>query len=180
MPRRVARERIPVTEAKLAEVALGYLDRVAASRRMLAKKLESWVRQRGEPPDPELAAPLIESLLDRYERSRLLDDRRLAENAVGSLRARGVSSRAIQYRLQGRGLGGDLIASALDQERSADADAELGAARAFVRRRRLGPFRAEPERTEKRRKDLAALCRAGFDWDTARRALECDDVEAPE
>jgi regulatory protein len=49
--------------------------------------------------------------------------------------------------------------------------AELEAARAYVRRRRLGPHRPESERLENRRRDLAALARHGFDHETAVRAL---------
>jgi regulatory protein len=48
---------------------------------------------------------------------------------------------------------------------------ELEAARAYVRRRRLGPFRPEAERQPNRQRDLAALARTGFDHETAIRAL---------
>ena len=48
-------------------------------------------------------------------------------------------------------------------------------------RRRLGPFRAAPERQERRERDLAALARAGFGYDVARRVIGAEtpgDVEA--
>ena len=57
----------------------------------------------------------------------------------------------------------------------------MGAAARYARRRRLGPFRAAPEREERRQRDLAALARAGFAYDVARRVIEAEtpgDVEA--
>ena len=43
--------------------------------------------------------------------------------------------------------------------------------RAFARRRKLGPFRPG-ERAPYRDKDLAAMARAGFRFDVARRIVE--------
>ena len=51
------------------------------------------------------------------------------------------------------------------------------AAAARYARRRLGPFRAAPEREEHHERDLAALARAGFGCDVARRFI---GVESPE
>lgn len=169
------RERVPVTEAALSAVALAYLDRVSPSKRALTRKLEAWVVARGEPADVEAARPLIDALLERYERSRLIDDARLAENMLDSARAKGQSRRAIEQRLATRGVPRASITQVLDEERRNGRNAELLAAVAFVRRRRLGPHRPEPERAENRRRDLAALARAGFDFDTAVRALGADD-----
>lgn len=171
------RERVPVTEAALSAVALAYLDRVPASRRALTRKLEAWVVARGEPPDVEAARLLIDALLERYERSRLIDDSRLAENVLGSARAKGQSRRAIEQRLATRGVARTSITQVLDDERRTSTNAEFLAAVAFVRRRRLGPHRPEAERAENRRRDLAALARAGFDFDTAIRALGAHESE---
>ncbi len=46
----------------------------------------------------------------------------------------------------------------------------MGAAARYARRR-LGSFRAAPEREEHRQRDLAALARAGFGYSVARRII---------
>lgn len=165
------RARIPVTEATLAEAALATLKRVDPSRKQLERKLESWVRRRGEPSDPAAARPLIDALLSRYEASGLVNDRRLVETALLRLRARGASTRAIQHRLNTRGLDAEIVDQTLAEERTVTRQPDLQAAQALVRRRRLGPFRPEAERETNRRRDLGILARAGFDFDTAARAL---------
>jgi len=53
-------------------------------------------------------------------------------------------------------------------------DPNLAAAAAYARRRRLGPFRRPDQRDEKRDKDLAALARQGFGYDTATRIIDSD------
>jgi len=48
------------------------------------------------------------------------------------------------------------------------------AALALIRRRRLGPYRDSATRADFRAKDLAALARAGFSYDLARRVIEAE------
>jgi regulatory protein len=51
-------------------------------------------------------------------------------------------------------------------------DAEFAAAVAYAKRRRLGVFRAKADLSpERQRKDMAAMARAGFAIDLAKRAL---------
>lgn len=57
---------------------------------------------------------------------------------------------------------------------------ELAAACALVRRRRLGPYRPAGTRAAHRQKDLAALARAGFSLDMARKVLAAGNPEALE
>jgi regulatory protein len=166
-----ARARIPVTEAALSEALLSYLDRFEASHKRLGQYLQKWVRARGEPANPEDTRRLIERVLARYETAGLLDDSKLAERSLERLRRRGGSARAIAFKLHTKGVAADATERAFERERSASANAELEAARALVRRRKLGEFRPEAERAEKRRRDLGVLARAGFAYDIAVTAL---------
>jgi regulatory protein len=165
------RERIAVSAASLGEVALSYLNRRDASREKLVQHLEQWIRRRGAPADPVEARPLIEDLAARYQASGLINDDRLAQNALASLRARGASSRAIAHKLRARGVQSSVIDATLSAEKRESRSAELDAACALVKKRRLGSLRPDAERAANRRRDLATLARAGFDFDTARRAL---------
>lgn len=169
--KRKERARIPVSLASLGEAALSYLNRRDASRDKLVKHLEQWIRRRGTPDDPREARPLIHELAARYQASGLINDDRLAKNALESLRARGASSRAIAHKLRARGVDAGVIDSTLAGEKRDSRGAELEAARALVKKKRLGSMRPAAERAANHRRDLATLARAGFDFDTARRAL---------
>ena len=182
----------PITAERLERAALHYLERFAASaaslRRVLARRVERSARDHGG--DAAEGKRWIETLIERYQRSGLLNDAVYAEAKASSLRRRGGSARAIRDKLAAKGVDGEIAAQALarvDGETepedgpapSADS-ADEAAARALARRRRLGPFRPEALRAEYRTKDLATLGRAGFSYETARRVIDGeleDDID---
>ncbi len=113
----------------------------------------------------------IEAVLTELARLGLLDDAAWAEARARSLRRRGASARDVAARLSHKGAAREDVERVLGEE---DAGAELRAAEALARRRRLGPWRAPAEREERRRKDLAAMARAGYRLDIARRVIDAD------
>ena len=128
--------------------------------------------------DAQAGSAFVAALIDRLQGSGLLDDRRYAEGKAMTLRRRGGSSPQIRALLAARGVDRAEIEHALE---TADAGAEraeadLLAARAFARRRRLGPWRSK-QRREHRLKDLAALGRAGFSYQTARAVIDGGEEE---
>ncbi len=171
----------PVTKPELDEAALRYLDRFDASVATLRRTLRRYVdRERGRQRDVSGAPEIIDELIARYTESGILSDERFAQTLATGLRRRGTSRLAIVHKLRSRGVDGEvakLAVSGADTDTGAGGDAELDAARALVRRRRLGPFRPESERKEKHQRDLGVLARAGFSLDVARRALGADGWE---
>jgi len=154
----------PLEPHELEAAALRYLNRFDCSVQKLRGYLSGLVRRRGG--DRAALEAHLETLLTRYQASGVLNDARLAENLAERLQERGGSRRAIVEKLRRRGVTSGVAQAAVKTPAS-----ELEAARAYVRRRRLGPFRPEAERQENRRRDLAALARTGFDHETAIRAL---------
>jgi regulatory protein len=159
------RPRGPIEPDELERLALRYLDRFDCSVQKLRTHLAGVIRRRGG--DREILGAKIDSLLERYQASGLLNDARFAGNLAERLQERGGSRRAIVEKLRRRGVTSGVAQAAIKSSPAS----ELEAARAFVRKRRLGPYRPEAEREENRRRDLAALARTGFDHDTAIRAL---------
>jgi regulatory protein len=168
-----------VTGKSLERAALFYLERFATSaenlRRVLMRRVERSVHFHGT--DREAGAALIDDLVVRYLASGLLDDRAYAEGRVRTMRRRGSSARLIRLKLRQKGVADDVVAGALAEHAEDMTDPEAAAAAALARRRRLGPFRPPAEREEKREKDLAALARAGFSYDMARRVIEAPSPE---
>lgn len=158
-----------VTPAYLERAAMTYLERYASSaenlRRVLKRKVDKRCRLRGE--DPSGFQEAIDTVVAKCLRSGLIDDTRYAEARVATLRRRGGSARAIQAKLAAKGLDRETIAAALEGE---EGD-EMDAARAYARRRKLGPYRPG-ESAPYREKDLAALARAGFRFDVARQVVD--------
>ena len=171
-PRAHPRPGRPVTAAYLDRAAVAYLERYASSaenlRRVLARKARARAGREAE-PDPNLPA-LIEDSVARAVRSGLVDDRSYADAKLGSLLRRGASTRTARATLKAKGVAADTVSDALAEA----APDDLAQARRYAERRRLGPWRREPD-PALRERDLAALCRAGFPYRVARVALETGD-----
>ena len=175
------------TPQNLANAALHYLGRYAASEASLRQVLRNrlWRAAQQHPgfsDDRDRMTALqgaIEQLIEKYKKLGVLNDAALAEAKVKSLRREGRSCRAIIQKLGMKGISRSLVKSAL--EKNADdvspEEAEINAATILARRRKMGPFRKISADADVRRKDLAAMARAGFSLDIARRVLNAERVE---
>jgi len=175
-----------VTAAYLDRAALHYLERFASSsanlRRLLMRRVLASAQEHGT--DPEEGREWIEALIERYQRQGLLNDALYAEMKASGLQRRGGSTRTIRQKLMAKGLDGTQVDEALAGLEGAETgEADLAAAIAYARRRRLGGFRPDrdgtgDDRRARRDKDIAAMARAGFDLDTARRVIDAEDAES--
>jgi regulatory protein len=168
------------TAKSLENAAIYYLERFATSRenlkRVLTRRVDRSVYHHGTDRDEGLEH--IEGVLDKVERLGLIDDRAYAEMRVRSLRRRGASARMIRAQLHQKGVDGDLIDTAIDeQEEEAGTNAEETAAMTLARKRRIGPYRPEELRAANREKDLALLARSGFSYDIALKVIDAETTE---
>jgi regulatory protein len=158
----------PLTRQKVEQMALAYVNRFDCTASKLKQHLTTRVRKLG---GDENAAAWIAELVERYSGSGVLDDARFAQNLAANLSRRGKSSRAISQKLAQRGVPSDVASELIDARKRDDPGAELEAARAYARKRRLGAHRPSEQQGEYRQKDLASLARQGFSFDIARQAL---------
>jgi regulatory protein len=169
-----------MTTARLERIALAHLQRHGASRAHLRRLLQRRIARSCEEheQDPsEFEAPL-EALLSKLERLGYLDDRRYGASLVRRARARGASRRELRARLRQKGLAAELVEALLEAD--AGDGSETEAAWRYARRRGLGPFRSDAdERRERRQRDLEALGRRGFGFDTASAVIDADPDDTP-
>jgi regulatory protein len=164
------RYKVPTAD-RLTRSALHYLERYASSEANLRRVLERKVLKacNALDLDPAEFTAMIDTIVETCRRNALVDDKSFAETRVASLRRRGGSRRKIEAQLNAKGVERGIINAVLEDAEGSDEDAAL----IFARRRRLGPFR-KTGRTERRDKDLAAMCRAGFSFEIARRVIDAE------
>lgn len=172
----------PPTAARLHARALHYLDRFATTaahlRRVLMRRAARDADALGL--DQAQVRSDVEGVVARVVAAGLVDDRQFAASRARRLLAAGRSPARIRASLAAKGLGGSAIAAALRDLTDELADPELAAAAAYARRRRLGPWGPVATRADHKAKDLAALGRAGFGYQAARKVVETVDIEALE
>lgn len=174
----------PPGEAKLREAATAHLARFAATeaglRRVLQRRVDRWARA-AEAFGLENLAPLIAAgrqaaaeVAKQMAATGVVDDAAFAESRARRLLRGGRSRRATLAHLAQKGVDAETAAAALPEGEGAEIDAAL----ALCRRRRLGPFGAGDAPAELRLKALATLARAGFGRDVAQAALGMAPEEA--
>jgi regulatory protein len=174
----------PPDEARLAEAALAYLARFAATeaglRRVLTRRVDRWARAAEAEGTPDIAPraaaarAAAAAVARRMVAQGAVDDAAFAESRARRLLRTGRSRRAALAHLREKGVDAGTAAAALPEGEAV----ELSAALAFCRRRRVGPFARTETTPEARLKALGALARAGFGRDVAERALRMDPDEA--
>lgn len=170
--------RVP-TPAYLEKAALHYLERYAASaegvRRVLMRKVERAAR--AGLADRAQAAADVAALVEKLVARHLIDDARFAEGRALSLARRGLPRGQIAQRLKIKGVAIEAVDKAfvaLDEAGATD----RAAAWLFAKRKRLGPFCADPAlRKQRRLKHLGAMARAGFEGELARRIVDAQTTD---
>ncbi len=176
-PARAGRRKRPrkISAKYLENAAVFYLQRysstVAGLRKALIRKIDRSVREHGGSRDEHL--PTVDALLGKLEGSGLLNDQSFAMHKADSLRASGRSTRVIALKLRQKGVPTAMANSQIARVKAEIPDDE--AAKVFAKKKRLGPFRRVADaatRKELRQKDLAAMARAGFSYDVAKRTVD--------
>jgi regulatory protein len=170
----------PITAKYLQNAAAFYLERYPSTAEGLRRVLNRRVRkaEMAEAPIIDNVKQTIDAIVAKFVAAGVIDDKAFAQTKARALHRRGSSSRQTRQRLKLAGIDEDTLDQAmagLDQELDTDPQQrEWQAAVALARRRRLGPFR-QKERKEHRIRDLAAMARAGFSYDLARRVIDAEE-----
>ena len=168
----------PITIKYLQNAAAFYLERYPSTAEGLRRVLNRRVRkaQMLEAPVMDNVQQAIDAIVAKFVDSGVVDDRAFAQTKARALHRRGTSTRLTRQKLKLAGIDGDTLDKAmagLDEELHTDpARREWRAAAALARRRRLGPFRPAKDRKDHRTRDLAAMARAGFDYDLAKKVID--------
>ena len=182
----------PLNSASLRALALHYVGRYATTRHKLAQYLGRKLQERGWEDErrPDSAA-----LAESFAEMGYIDDVGYARSKEDSLLRRGYGPRRVDQALYAAGIAAsdrpehnapepDIFRGGMDQEDGGEepdpaelrARAALMAAVVLARKKRIGPFATEPADSDKRRKQLQAMIRAGHDFVVARNLVFADVV----
>ncbi len=166
-----------ITPQRLKNIGLYYLKRFESSVENLRSVLQKRVNQYAkENPDfnKQEAYQWVEDVLAEFEKLHYLDDKRFTEIKVRSYLAAGKPARYIQNKLREKGITNAQIEDMLDDFGYNPQEMALK----LAKRKKIGPFRPDEEsRKINRQKDMAALIRAGFDYDVVAEIIGADFID---
>ncbi|MDX1923202.1 MAG: RecX family transcriptional regulator [Alphaproteobacteria bacterium] len=158
-------------------MALRYVTRYSATRGMLGRTLQRHI-DKAAYADKEFASGDAirwkNAILNRYEEKNWINDGDVAKRFIEHAKQSGLSRQKIQQKLLHKGVGKNLIKEKIiesSEDHSLD-EMDLEAARIFAKKKGLGIHRKTKNADPK--KELARMCRAGFSFETARKALNID------
>lgn len=163
----------PPDRANLRDAALRHLARYASTEanllRVLNRRIDRWARASGDGAGDTAAAArqTAREVVRQLAAAGAVNDADFAAMRARSLARAGRSRRAVTAHLAAKGVDAETLRAALPD----NPEAELTAALIQARRKRIGPFAAAEPDAPTRMKHLAAMARAGFSQDIARRAL---------
>ncbi|HYZ60820.1 MAG TPA: RecX family transcriptional regulator [Acetobacteraceae bacterium] len=168
----------PPDRATLHDAALQHLARYAATEaglvRVLDRRIARWLRESGAEPEEAAAAyEAARAVTRELAGAGAVNDAAFAAARTQRLLRSGRSRRVVSAHLAAKGVTAEIVEQVLP-----DAEAELAAALAYARRRRLGPFRGGDPDADIAQWELGAMARAGFPRAVAERALGTDPAEA--
>lgn len=165
---RIKRSPKPLDRARLQELALAYVARFSTTAAKLEAYLKRKLRERGWDDEGEPDLPAISA---RYVDLGYIDDALYAKSKAGGLLGRGYGPRRVSQALYAAGVSEEI--------RDNLAPAELAkreAAQVMARKRRFGPYFIGVLEPDRRKKQIAAMLRAGHGFDIVRFVLDAPSV----
>jgi len=168
-----------ITKDSLRQSGLRYLERYTAStqsfRRVLMKKAARVGL--GAELDNNQVSSWIDSIITRFIEVGLLNDYQVARNHCESLIKRGTATSRIIAKLQRKGFERHTVDHVIKELEQEGGVADMKAALNLVKRKKLGPYRPEEERSMYRKRDLEVMGRAGFSYLLSQKIIDSPTIE---
>jgi len=165
----------PLDPTRLNDLALSYVARFATTAAKLETYLARKLRERGWEGEGHADIP---ALVERFIEKGYVDDAVYGRAKASGLISRGYGERRVDQALRAAGLDEETRAQFRPEEYEA-----RNAILHLARRRRFGPFGPSTRELERQavaklqEKQLAAMVRAGHNFDAARRVLDAATEE---
>ncbi len=158
----------PLNNRRLRDLALHYAGKYATTKSKLSDYLKRKIRERGWQEGEAYAD--LETLTAQFAELGYVNDAGYAEARARSFVRRGYGPRRLEQELQAAGISEHDAIGARKEARTG----LFASADAFARRKRIGPYAAEPAPPERKQKQLQAFLRAGHNFDLARRFVQAE------
>lgn len=161
-----------ITYKRLYNAALFYLSKYEAGtekvRRVLLRRIQQATAAGLDVPEDSLL--WIERILKQLTQAGYINDTRYARMQIKNMTQKGKSEQFIFMKLHEAGIDENTAASLIHSDEITDLDR----AKLFIKRKKIGIWRPKEQRAAYLKKDLSALARAGFSYETAKAVLNLD------
>ena len=173
IPIRNKRKTLQVTVDEMRNFALAYVEKYAPSKQQLRTYLlKKYLKLSVPNVKKQDVTNLIDIVLSDLEKNKFINDKFYSESKAKSMIRRGSSINKIRNYLIGKGVNDEFIKDTVNKINEDNSDQDFFSAIKICKKKRIGPARAEDNRTLFYKKDISLLARNGFDFETSKKVMD--------
>jgi len=169
---------LEVTMEEMRNFSFAYIEKYAPSKQQLRTYLlKKYLKANVPNIKKQDITNLIDIVLVDLEKSKFISDKFYSESKSRSLIQRGSSINKIRNYLIGKGINDIYIKETLEKIKEDNSDQDFFSAIKICKKKRIGPARAEDNRSLFYKKDISILARSGFSYEISKKVLEIPKEE---
>ncbi|MBD1142362.1 regulatory protein RecX [Pelagibacterales bacterium SAG-MED04] len=178
IPIRNRKKTLQVTVDEMRSFAFAYVEKYAPSKQQLKTYLlKKYMKLSASDSRKKDVNKLIDIVLSDLEKNKFINDQFYSESKAKSMVQRGHSLNKIRNYLMGKGINQEFIKDTVNKIREDNSDQDFFSAIKICKKKRIGPARAEDNRTLFYKKDISLLARNGFDFETSKKVMDIEKDE---
>ena len=178
IPIRNKKKSLEVTVEEMRNFAFSYIEKYAPSKQQLKTYLlKKYLKLSAPNVKKQDINNLIDIVLIDLEKDKFINDKFYSESKAKSMIRRGNSLNKIRNYLIGKGIRDNFIKDTVDKIKEDNSNQDFFSAIKICKKKRIGPARAEDNRTLFYKKDISLLARNGFDFETSRKVMDIEKDE---
>ncbi len=178
IPIRNKKKTLQVTVDEMRGFAFTYVEKYAPSKQQLKTYLlKKYMKLSASDSRKKDVNKLIDIVLSDLEKNKFINDQFYSESKAKSMVQRGNSLNKIRNYLMGKGINQEFIKDTVNKIRENNSDQDFFSAIKICKKKRIGPARAEDNRTLFYKKDISLLARNGFDFETSKKVMDIEKDE---
>ena len=178
IPIRNKKKTLQMTVEEMRNFAFAYVEKYAPSKQQLKTYLlKKYLKTSVPNTKKQDITNLIDIVLSDLEKNKFINDQFYSESKAKSMVQRGHSLNKIRNYLMGKGINQEFIKDTVNKIREDNSDQDFFSAIKICKKKRIGPARAEDNRTLFYKKDISLLARNGFDFETSKKVMDIEKDE---
>ena len=156
----------------IRKYAYSYLEKYSPSKQQLKTYLFKKIVKRGyKISDKKGLMHLIEEVILTLENQKFINDKYYSDSKAKFFLKKGYSLNKIRYSLINKGIDERYINASISKIKENETDPDFFSAIKVCKKRRIGPYREEGNRSLFFKKDISILARSGFSYELSKKVL---------
>ena len=178
IPMRNRKKTLEVTIEEMRNFSFAYIEKYAPSKQQLRTYLlKKYLKASVQNVKKQDITNLIDIVLSDLEKNKFINDKFYSESKAKSMIQRGNSINKIRNYLIGKGINETFIKDTVNKIKEDNSDQDFFSAIKLCKKKRIGPARAEDNRSLFYKKDISLLARNGFDFETSKKVMDIEKDE---